>query len=74
MASIDFSNPNATFRPEALANDLGVSGKLVRAYLRKTFARAPEAKNTTWVVTNDQAKVTHEHFIARRGTTPTESA
>lgn len=68
MASMNFKNANATFRPEAIANDLGVSGKLVRAYLRKTFARPVEAKNTTWVVTNEQAKQTHEHFIARRGT------
>lgn len=57
----------ATIRPEALADELGVSGKLVRAYLRKTFARPAEAKNTAWVVTNDQAKQTREHFIARRG-------
>lgn len=57
-----------TIRPEALANELGVSGKLVRAYLRKTFSRPVEAKNTAWVVTDDQAKQTREHFIARRGT------
>ncbi len=58
---------NATIRPEALAAELGVNGKLVRAYLRKTFARSAEAKNTAWVVTNEQAKQTREHFIARRG-------
>jgi hypothetical protein len=56
-----------TIRPEALANELGVSGKLVRAYLRKTFPRLPEAKNTAWVVTNDQANETRDHFLARRG-------
>jgi len=55
-----------TIRPEELANELGVSGKLVRAYLRKTFTRIPEAKNTAWVLTNDQAKDVREHFIARR--------
>jgi hypothetical protein len=53
-------------RPEALANELGVSGKLVRAYLRKTFTRTPEAKNTAWVLTGDQADSVREHFIARR--------
>jgi predicted site-specific integrase-resolvase len=53
-------------RPEALANELGVSGKLVRAYLRKNFTRTPEAKNTAWVLTGDQAKNVREHFIARR--------
>lgn len=61
------SDAPATIRPEALANELGVSGKLVRAYLRKTFTRTAEAKNTAWVVTNDQAKQTREHFEARRG-------
>lgn len=53
-------------RPEALATELGVSGKLVRAYLRKTFTRAPEAKNTAWVLTGDQANEVREHFLARR--------
>lgn len=57
---------SATIRPEELANELGVSGKLIRAHLRKTFTRTPEAKNTAWVVTNDQAKAVREHFIARR--------
>jgi predicted site-specific integrase-resolvase len=57
---------NDTIRPEALAESLGVSGKVVRAYLRKTFARAPEAKGSTWVVTSDQAKDVRAHFVARR--------
>ena len=59
-----------TIRPEALANELGVSGKLVRAYLRKSFPRTAEAKNTAWVVTFDQAEQTRKHFIARRGVSP----
>jgi hypothetical protein len=63
-----------TIRPEALANELGVSGKLVRAYLRKTFPRLPEAKNTAWVVTNDQANETRKHFLARRGQSPQTNA
>ena len=53
-------------RPEALANELGVSGKLVRAYLRKNFTRIPEAKNTAWVLTGEQADAVREHFLARR--------
>jgi len=56
-----------TIRPEALADELGVSGKLVRAYLRKTFTRSPEAKNTAWVVTFEQAENVRKHFLARRG-------
>ena len=53
-------------RPEALATELGVSGKLIRAYLRKEFVRAPEAKNTAWVLTGEQADAVREHFLARR--------
>lgn len=53
-------------RPETLATDLGVSGKIVRSFLRSTFTRPVEAKGTTWVLSNDQAKATVEHFVARR--------
>jgi hypothetical protein len=56
-----------TYRPEQLAEQLGVSGKIVRAYLRRTFTRPAEAKGSTWVVTGDQAKIVREHFLARRG-------
>lgn len=56
----------ATYRPETIATMLGVSGKLVRGYLRATFTRPIEAKGTTWVLTSDQAQETVAHFIARR--------
>jgi hypothetical protein len=55
-----------TIRPEALASELGVSGKLIRSYLRATFARKPEAKNTAWVVTASQAANVRKHFKSRR--------
>jgi transposase len=54
-----------TYRPEALANALGISGKIVRAYLRQTFPRPAEAKGTTWVLSEAQAKQTLEHFKRR---------
>ena len=63
-----------TYRPEELATELGVSGKLIRAFLRKTFTRTPEAKNTAWVVTNEQAEIVRKHFLSRRGTTPTDES
>jgi len=53
-------------RPETVALALGVSGKLVRAYLRMTFPRPLEAKGTTWVLTNDQTIAVVEHFLSRR--------
>lgn len=55
-----------TFRPEDVATHLGVSGKLVRSYLRATFPRPIEAKGTTWVLTERQAAATIKHFMARR--------
>ena len=53
-------------RPETVANDLGVSGKLVRAYLRFTYPRPIEAKGTTWVLSNEQVNAVVDHFLARR--------
>lgn len=55
-----------TYRPEEIANALGLSGKLVRGYLRSTFTRPVEAKGTTWVLTSDQAQATVDHFLAKR--------
>lgn len=62
----------ANARPEQVASALGISGKLVRGYLRSTFARPVEAKGTTWVLTNEQTNATIDHFLARRSpVTPT---
>ena len=55
-----------TYRPEQLATSLGISGKIVRSYLRKTYARPAEAKGTTWVLTAKQASDTLAHFKALR--------
>lgn len=55
-----------TYRPEEIANALGLSGKLVRGYLRSTFTRPVEAKGTTWVLDAEQAQATVDHFIAKR--------
>jgi hypothetical protein len=55
-----------TYRPETIAAKLGVSGKLVRSFLRATYTRPIEAKGTTWVLTGEQAQATIDHFVARR--------
>ena len=62
-------------RPEALAADLGISGKIVRGFLRQTFARPIEAKGTTWVLSAEQASATVAHFVSRRApeTKPNET-
>jgi len=37
--------------PKALAEEIGVDAKVLRAYLRKEHARPAEVKNTTWLIT-----------------------
>lgn len=39
-----------TYRPEELTTRYGVSGKVIRAELRKRYPRPAEAKGTTWIV------------------------
>lgn len=57
------------FRPEQVALELGVSGKLVRSFLRRTFPRPIEAKGSTWVLTAEQRDATLEHFRAKNPAT-----
>jgi hypothetical protein len=51
-----------TYRPEELATELGVSGKLIRAYLRRNHSRDAKAKNTAWVVPESVAKDVRKAF------------
>lgn len=51
-----------TYRPEDLADTLKISGKVVRAYLRKTYPRPAGAKGSTWVLNAKQANDTLAHF------------
>lgn len=68
-----------TYRPEQIAESLGVSGKQVRAYLRRTFTRPADARGTSWVLDKNQAAQTLKHFksLASKDkdeeTTPDES-
>jgi len=59
-----------TYRPEDLAASLGISGKVLRAYLRKTFPRPASAKGSTWVVTAVQANACRKYFKGQRGASP----
>jgi hypothetical protein len=56
----------STVRPETLASDLGISGKIVRSFLRANYTRPIEAKGTTWVLDAEQANATFDHFMAKR--------
>lgn len=52
--------------PKALAEALDVDPKALRAYLRKEFARTPEAKNTSWAITPEAAEAAKAHFEAKK--------
>jgi hypothetical protein len=56
----------AITRPEELANALGISGKVVRAYLRSTFPRPANAKNTSWSLTPKMVAQTKAYFAKRQ--------
>jgi hypothetical protein len=55
-----------TYTPKVLANEIGCDPKSLRGYLRKTFTRANEAKNTSWIITEDAANAAREHFAKQR--------
>jgi len=57
---------NQTVRPEDLATELGISGKIVRSFLRSKMPRDPKAKNTAWVLTAKQATEVRDHFKSLR--------
>jgi hypothetical protein len=52
-------------RPEQIANDLGISGKIVRAYLRRTYTRPSDAKGSAWSLSAKQVSETLDHFRAK---------
>ena len=54
--------------PEQLAEELGLkNGKAVRAFLRKSFARAAEAKGSRWTLAANgpEAKAVRERFTPK---------
>lgn len=56
-----------TYTPKALAEELQIDAKRIRAYLRSEFGRDAEAKNTSWMLSEDQAEAVRAKF------TPAES-
>jgi hypothetical protein len=49
-------------RPNDLAKELGVDGKRVRAWLRVTYPRKSDEKNTNWFLSDDQAQAVRARF------------
>jgi hypothetical protein len=55
-----------TYTPGDLAKELGISPKVLRAYLRKEFPRKAEAKNTSWVITTAVAGKARKAFAKNK--------
>jgi len=52
--------------PKALAEELGIDPKRLRGWLRSSdFARAPEAKNTTWTLDDAIADAARARFAPK---------
>lgn len=51
-----------TYTPKELAAELGISPKVLRAYLRKEHTRSTDAKNTTWVIPATVANAARKNF------------
>lgn len=51
--------------PKALAEELQVDPKRLRAFLRTSFARPAEAKNTSWAVSDEAVKAAKAHFAPK---------
>jgi hypothetical protein len=57
-----------TYRPEELAVKFGVSGKVIRAELRKRYPRKADVKGTTWIVPANVAAELGKVFAKRKAT------
>jgi hypothetical protein len=51
--------------PKALAEELKVDPKRLRAYLRANFTRPAEAKNTSWAISAEAVKAAKAHFAPK---------
>lgn len=55
-----------TYTPAELCKELGVTSKILRAWLRKEYPRVAEAKNTAWVITTPIAKKARASFAKNK--------
>ena len=55
-----------TYTPKELATELGISPKVLRAYLRKEHTRNADAKNTSWVIPTPVANSARKAFAKNR--------
>lgn len=59
-----------TITPKALAEEIGIDAKVLRAYLRKEFTRSNEVKNTSWIITKEAADAAREKFAKQETPAP----
>lgn len=57
-------------RPEDLAEELGLSGKTIRAWLRERYPRTENQKHQPWSLSTAQEKAVRERFSERRRRAP----
>lgn len=51
-------DPRKSYRPEEIASKLGISGKIVRGWLRTNYPRPKDAKGSAWTVSG---KIANEY-------------
>jgi predicted site-specific integrase-resolvase len=56
--------------PKALAEEIGIDAKVLRAYLRKEFTRSNEVKNTSWIIPAEAADAAREKFAKQEAKAP----
>jgi hypothetical protein len=60
----EVEDDESVMTPKMLAKKLGINPKVLRAFLRKEFPRAPKQKNTSWHLTEAMVAKATEHFLA----------
>ena len=55
-----------TYTPKVLANEIGCDPKSLRGFLRANFPRALEAKNSSWIITEEAANAARAKFAKQR--------
>jgi hypothetical protein len=55
-----------TYTPKVLAAEIGCDPKSLRGFLRTNYTRAIEAKNTSWIITEDAANAARAHFAKQK--------
>lgn len=55
-----------TMTPKALAEELAIDPKRLRAFLRSQFTRPAEVKNTSWAITPEAIAAAREKFTPKK--------